>query len=195
MDSMAHEHPTRLSRRGMFQLMTGRPPDADAEGAPSQAAAWLDKGREAFFAGDMEEAAQQLRLWLRPTPGDDEARMLLGRALYALGRHVQALVEFERVARRNAGHPAGLFLCLCRLRVGRTAKAVEAYCAWADAAPPAPDAPDAPAMAALRDHLAGHIEAVATDPGQGARVAGLLEQALETRLGLAADPPSRETQA
>ncbi|NDY58854.1 tetratricopeptide repeat protein [Desulfovibrio sulfodismutans] len=189
---MAHEHPTRLSRRGMFQLMTGRPPDADAEAAPSQAAAWLDKGREAFLAGDMEEAARQLRLWLRPTPGDDEARMLLGQALYAMGRHVQALVEFERVARRNAGHPAGLFLCLCRLRVGRTAKAVEAYAAWADAAP---QAPDGPAMAALRDHLAAHIEAVAADPGQGARVASLLEQALESRQGLAADPPNREAQA
>ncbi len=191
---MAHEHPTRLSRRGMFQLMTGRPPDADAEAEQSQAAVWLDKGREAFFAGDMEEAAQQLRLWLRRTPGDDEARMLLGRALYAMGRHVQALVEFERVARRHEGHPAGLFLCLCRLRVGRAAKAVEAYLAWADAAQP-PGAPDAPAMAALRDHLAAHIEAVAADPGQGARVACVLEQALETRLGLAAGPPSREAQA
>ncbi|MEF3697910.1 tetratricopeptide repeat protein [Desulfolutivibrio sp.] len=192
---MAHEHPTRLSRRGMFQLMTGRPPDADAEAAQSQSAVWLDKGREAFFAGDMEEAAQQLRLWLRQTPGDDEARMLLGRALYAMGRHVQALVEFERVARRTEGHPAGLFLCLCRLRLGRTAKAVEAYLAWADAAPQAPGAPDAPAMAALRDHLAAHIEAVTADPGQGVRVACVLEQALETRLGLAAGPPSRAAQA
>lgn len=194
---MAHEHPTRLSRRGMIRLMTGRPPDEGAdEGADAgagaghpQASAWLEDGRAAFSAGDMGAAAEHLRLWLRRTPGDDAARMLLGRALYAMGRHVQAVVEFERVARRVPGHPAGLFLCLCRLRLGRAERALEAHAAWAAAVPPGPGAADA---AALREHLAPHIEILAADPGQGERVAGILEQALETWPGLAAAGPGQE---
>jgi len=190
---MAHEHPTRLSRRGMFRLMTGRPPDAeadaDAEAGHSQTPARLEEGRAAFSAGDMAAAAEHLRLWLRRTPGDDAARMLLGRALYAMGRHVQAGVEFERVARRVPGHPAGLCLCLCRLRLGRAARALEAHAAWAAAVPPGPDAAG---TAALREQLAPHFEALAADPGQGERVAGILEAALEAWPGLAAAGPGQE---
>ncbi len=182
---MGQEHQTGLSRRGMFQLMAGRAPDAPAGPSQEAAASWRDRGMAAFSAGDMDEAVANLRLWLRQTPGDDEARMLLGRALYAMERHVQALVEFERVARRSEGHPAGLYLCLCRLRLGRAAKALEAYSAWAGASPQTSGGWD---TAELRPRLAGHVEAAAADPAQSDRAARVLEETLDALEGLAALP-------
>jgi tetratricopeptide (TPR) repeat protein len=176
---MAHEHPTQLSRRGLFQLMAGRTPDAEPEASADQDR--RGRAEAAFASGDMAGAAQDLRVWLRTSPGDDAARMLLGRALYAMERHVQAMVEFERVARRVDGHPAWLFLCLCRLRRDQAAKALEAFSAW-DAANPA-----APGDAA-REALAARLRtAVAPDLVPAAVAA--LEQALDAGLGL--DPEER----
>ncbi|NMC50193.1 MAG: tetratricopeptide repeat protein [Desulfovibrio sp.] len=114
-----------VSRRGLFRLIAGRAPEPGP--TSEEIGAWVVAAREAFARGDFQTSVEHFRTWLRHTPGDDDSRMLLGRALYAVGRHVQALVEFDRVARRHAEHPAALFLCLCRLRLGKTDKAPEAF--------------------------------------------------------------------
>ncbi len=171
---------TLVSRRGLFRFMAGRDPDPGP--TDREAAAWPETAREALARGDLQTAADLFRAWLRRRPGDDQARTLLGRALYAQGRHVQALVEFERVTRRNQAHPAGFFLCLCRLRLGRTDKAPEAFRAGDGLDPD------------LADALAARIEAARADPSLAAAAADALEDALskapDLPLTAGASPPS-----
>jgi len=170
---MAHDHPTHLSRRGLFQMMAGRPPDPDPALATDHGL--RIQAEAAFAAGDMAGAAQAFRTWLRGNPGDDAARMLLGRALFALGRHIHAVVEFERVARRITGHPAWAYLSLCRLRLQRPQKALEAFEAWTAANPDA----------AGGEHflaLTASLKAAAADPALGPSAATSLEEALSRDL-------------
>jgi tetratricopeptide (TPR) repeat protein len=171
--SMAHDHPSQLSRRGLFQMMAGRPPDPDPALATDQGL--CAKAEAAFAAGDMAGAAQAFRAWLRGNPGDDAARMLLGRTLLAQGRHIHAGVEFERVARRIAGHPAWAYLSLCRLHLQRPHKALEAFASWAAANP---DAAGGESLLAL----AASLEAAAADPALGPLAAKSLEEALNRDL-------------
>lgn len=150
-------------------MLAGRTPDP----APAQEHdhSLREQARAAFETGNMADAAQGFRDWLRANPGDDAARMLLGRALYGMDRHVQALVEFERAARRTDDGRAWLFVCLCRLRLGRCHKAVEAFesghAAYA-AILPGTDAGD----------LAQRVRAVADDPAASDGVVAALELAL-----------------
>ncbi len=153
-----------VSRRGLFRLIAGRDPDPGP--AQSEASAWRETAREAFSQGDFQTAADHFRAWLRHCPDDDDARLLLGRALYAMGRHVQALVEFDRVSRRHEAHTAGFFLCLCRLRLGKADKALDAFQAGAGLDPD------------MAEALAARIEAARGDPARAAEAADALEIAL-----------------
>lgn len=153
-----------VSRRGLFRLIAGRPPEPGP--APEEIGACVVTAREAFVRGDFPTSAEHFRTWLRHTPEDDDSRMLLGRALYAMGRHIQALVEFDRVARRHKEHPAALFLCLCRLRLGKTDKAPEAFHAGGSLVTKFPP------------ELAERIEAARDDPSLGSETADALETAL-----------------
>ncbi len=153
-----------VSRRGLFRLIAGRAPEPGP--TPEEVGALGVNAREAFARGDFQTSVEHFRTWLRHTPGDDDSRMLLGRALYAMGRHVQALVEFDRVARRHAEHPAALFLCLCRLRLGKTDKAPEAFRAGGSL------------VAKIPRELGERIEAVQDDPSLAAEAADALETAL-----------------
>ncbi len=153
-----------VSRRGLFRLIAGRPPEPEA--TSEEVGAWSVTAREAFARGDFQTSVEHFRTWLRHTPGDDDSRMLLGRALYAMGRHIQALVEFDRVSRRHEEHPAALFLCLCRLRLGKTDKAQEAFRAGGSL------------VTKIPRELGERINAVRDDPSLAAETADALETAL-----------------
>ena len=84
----------------------------------------LSQGLDALEQGDYAKAVELLRPHVKENKKDDEARTALGLALYKLGQHVQAKVEFDRLlygGRRDK--LASLYQGLCWLRLDKPDKA------------------------------------------------------------------------
>ncbi len=136
---MADEKKT-MTRRDLFRAVTGRGGGDDAEErdpaleeSEKEADPAFAEGAAAYGRRDWETAVERLRPYVRANQSDAEARKLLGGALYAQGRHIQAKVEFAGVLRRSPGDVfASLGLCLAQLRLDRPDKAAEALAGLED---------------------------------------------------------------
>ncbi len=90
-----------------------------------------EKAFDLMDSGDLEEAIQTFRSYIRQELNDDEARMALGSCLYEKEQLVQAKVEFERVLRiRKNDSLASLYLALTLLRMEKFEKAMKSLAAF-----------------------------------------------------------------
>lgn len=136
---MAHDDtPRTVSRRHLFRALLGReaptensPPD---QPAPDPHAA----GDAAFAAGDYPAAAAAYRASVRGDLSNTAVRLRLGQALYAMGQHIQARVEFEHVLRLTDGADgaARVGLGLTLLGLGKAQRAASVLAAFEDAGRP-----------------------------------------------------------
>ncbi len=116
----------RISRRDLFTGWRNRLTEriAESEDEPQETGQQETKSlvRENAFqlmdSGNLDEAIETFRTYIRQELNDDEARMALGSCLYEKGQLVQAKVEFERVLRiRKNDSLASLYLTLALMRM------------------------------------------------------------------------------
>jgi tetratricopeptide (TPR) repeat protein len=156
--------PAVMDRRALFKTLAGRAPkkeETPVPDVPAEPDPLFLSGMDAYRAGDMEKAVADLRPYVRANQRHVEARRRLGHALYALGQHIQAKVEFETALKKTPDDPfCRLFLGLALLRMGKTEKA---RTAWENLA-----LPENP----------GLEKALREDSGDPARMAAAIETAL-----------------
>lgn len=88
----------------------------------------LEQARLARGRGEFSQAVELYRPLVKSRPRESFLRRELGLCLYEMGQHIQARVEFERLARAPKGdNLASLFLGLCLLHLNRPDKAVQAW--------------------------------------------------------------------
>lgn len=69
----------------------------------------LGEARSAFYRGDPEQARTLALAYLRVHSAGAEGRILLARALAALGKPEEAMRELEKILERDPNHPDALF--------------------------------------------------------------------------------------
>ena len=130
-----------------------------------QQLAQLQQARHTAQEGDMNNAVDLYRTFIQQNRNHIDARRELGLCLYELGQHIQARVEFERLARDPEPDPASLlYLGLCLLRLDRPQKALQAWQKYI---------PLAGEQAPLAELIHTQCELLQQDPPE-------LEQALQT---------------
>lgn len=90
--------------------------------------AQLQQARQAVKDGNMKTAVDLYRVFVQQDRNHVDGRRELGLCLFELGQHIQARVEFERLARDPDPDPFSLlYLGLCLLHMNRPEKAVLAW--------------------------------------------------------------------
>jgi tetratricopeptide (TPR) repeat protein len=172
------DRPT-VSRRHLVRALLGRdiPPAGQAPGQPAPAP--HAAGDAAFAAGDFAGAVAAYRASVRADLSNLAVRTRLGQALYLLGQHIQARVEFEHVLRLSEGTDvtARLGLALTCLALDKPAKAAGLLEALADADYPELEALAKSTAAALTaDSAQPDLDAPRRDLERLARAGGLLPE-------------------
>ena len=65
----------------------------------------LRKNEELLNAGKAQEAADGLEVFIKTTPEDAEARILLAQSYSELGRYNDAIVQLRKAVQLQAAHP------------------------------------------------------------------------------------------
>lgn len=166
-----------LSRRnflmGFRRLQKQEPEEEQAPQASlDETYALLREANLAFRDQEYEKARELYKEFLMEEPRNADARLRLGRCLYAAGKFVQAKVEFERVLReRRDDKQAMLHLGLALARLNKPGKAAVIWQMYFD--------PEAiPVQREINVQLA-FLESDDADAPDGQSMADAVEAAME----------------
>lgn len=171
-----------VSRRHLVRALLGReiPParPRDAETGAEPARSPYAAADAAYAAGDYAAAVAAYRPLIRGDLSNAQARLRLGHALYELGQHIQARVEFEHVLRLTGGTDrlARLGLGLACLALGKRERAAGALAAFADAERPELEAAAGDAARALGGDGPADLDGLRRDLDSLARAMALLPE-------------------
>jgi TolA-binding protein len=166
-----------LSRRnflmGFRRLQKQEPEEEQAPQASlDETYALLREANLAFRDQEYEKARELYKEFLMEEPRNADARLRLGRCLYAAGKFIQAKVEFERVLReRRDDKQAMLHLGLALARLNKPGKAAVIWQMYFD--------PEAiPVQREINVQLA-FLESDDADAPDGQSMADAVEAAME----------------